>query len=119
METRRQVLGENHPDILTSMPKLAFTLNVYARNGEVIDLMAHCVQLQRRILGAEHPDTFGSSAALAEWLSVQNVSKVSAEYLYFVKRTNYTVLTSDVVRICWSYTALAIVGSKLWKFKQY
>jgi Tetratricopeptide repeat len=66
-ETRRRVLGEEHPDTLSSMNNLAFTLQGQGRNDKAVNLISECVRLRNQILGAEHPDTLDSSAALAEW----------------------------------------------------
>lgn len=55
MEASSRVLGEEHPDTLTSMDNLAFTMKVQGRHLEAIKLMAECVRLQIRVLGAEHP----------------------------------------------------------------
>ena len=67
METIRRVLREEHPNTLTSMANLAFTVKGQGRNEEAIKVMAECVQLQIRVLGAEHPNMLSWSATLAEW----------------------------------------------------
>jgi hypothetical protein len=69
METRKRVLGAEHPNTLTSMNNFAFTLKEQGRNIEAIKLMTECVQLRIRVSGAEHPHTLTSSATLAEWQS--------------------------------------------------
>jgi Tetratricopeptide repeat len=51
METSRRMLGEEHPETLTSMNNLAFTLKEQGRKGEAIKLMAECVQLCNQALG--------------------------------------------------------------------
>ena len=67
METRKRVLGEEHPSTLTSVNNLAFTWKAQGQDGEAINLMSECVHLRTRILGAIHPDTLSSSAAFTEW----------------------------------------------------
>jgi Tetratricopeptide repeat len=67
METRRRVLGPEHPDTLTSMNNLAFTWKEMERDTEAIRLMKDCVQLLKRILGINHPNTVSSSATLTGW----------------------------------------------------
>jgi hypothetical protein len=67
METRKRVLGDEHPDTLTSMSSLAFTMKGQERRDDGIQLMTSCVQLRNRILGPEHPHTISSVATLAEW----------------------------------------------------
>ena len=67
METRKRVLGEEHPDTLTSIANLAFTLKSQIRYEEAISLMENCFELSKRILGPEHPDTESSLQALHDW----------------------------------------------------
>jgi hypothetical protein len=67
METRKRVLGAEHPDTLTTMNNLAFTLKGCGQDAEAIKLMEKCVQLRTLVLGANHPYTLSSSAALIGW----------------------------------------------------
>jgi len=67
METRKRVLGAEHPDMLTSVNNLAFTLKSQSRNEEAISLMRKCFQLQKQILGPQHRHTKSSLEALNEW----------------------------------------------------
>jgi len=67
METRKRVLGEEHPDTLTSMANLAFTWKGYGRDAEAIELMEKCVLLRASVLGFDHPNTLNSAAALIGW----------------------------------------------------
>jgi len=55
METRKRVLGEEHPDTLTSINNLAYTWKGQGRDEEAIRLMTECAQLRTQILGAGHP----------------------------------------------------------------
>jgi hypothetical protein len=67
METRKRMLGEEHPSTLTSINNLAFTLKGRGQNAEAIKLMEKCEQLQTLVLGANHPHTLSSSAVLIGW----------------------------------------------------
>lgn len=67
METRKRVLGEEHPDTLTSMNNLAFTLKSQSRNEEAISLMNRCLKLRTQVLGPKRPNTKTSLEALHEW----------------------------------------------------
>jgi hypothetical protein len=67
METSLRVLGEEHPDTLTSMNSLAFTWKGQGRGVDALKLMEKCVQMQTRILGVDHPHTLSSSATWIEW----------------------------------------------------
>ena len=44
METRKRLLGEEHPDTLTSMANLAFTWESQSRLDEALALMRRCVE---------------------------------------------------------------------------
>jgi len=61
------VLGEKHPDTLTSIANLAFTWKSQKRDVEDLELMKACLLLRKQKLGAEYPDTISSIEALSEW----------------------------------------------------
>jgi Tetratricopeptide repeat len=67
METRKRVLGTEHPSTLTSMNNLAFTWKEQGRHAEALKLIEECVHLRSQFLGVNHYLTLSSSAALAEW----------------------------------------------------
>ena len=61
------MLGEEHPDTLTSMSNLAFTWGSQGRLNEALDLMRQCVEFQQRILGLDHPRTVSNRSTLCGW----------------------------------------------------
>jgi hypothetical protein len=65
METRKRVLGQEHPDTLTSMANLASTYWDRGRRKEAEDLEVQVIETRKRVLGQEHPDTLTSMANLA------------------------------------------------------
>ncbi|KAH8724301.1 hypothetical protein GQ44DRAFT_618470, partial [Phaeosphaeriaceae sp. PMI808] len=67
METRKRVLGEEHPDTLTSMNNLAFTLKGQGLTNKAIPLMENCCRLRTVVLGPQHPFAISSREALATW----------------------------------------------------
>ena len=67
METRKRILGAEHPDTLNSMNNLAHMWKSQSRNEEAIFLMKDCVKLRDQVLGPEHPDTKASLEALRWW----------------------------------------------------
>ncbi|KAF2267719.1 TPR-like protein [Lojkania enalia] len=67
MEMRKRVLGDEHPDTLTSMANLAYTWKSQSQNKEAISLIEKCIKLQRQIHGPGHPDTVCSLTVLYEW----------------------------------------------------
>ena len=64
VETRKRVLREEHPDTLTSIHDLAFTLKRQGHNDKAISLMEKCLQLQKQLSGPQHPYTTLSLEAL-------------------------------------------------------
>jgi hypothetical protein len=58
------VLGEEHPDTLTSMNNLAFTLHQAGDLAGAVRLLRKCLAGRRQVLGEDHPDT----VATAEFL---------------------------------------------------
>ena len=64
-ETRKRVLGEEHPDTLTSMANLASTYSNQGRWEEAEQLKIQVSETRKRVLGEEHPDTLTSMANLA------------------------------------------------------
>jgi hypothetical protein len=67
VEITKRILGQEHPDTLTSMNNLAYTWKALGRDKEALKLMEECVVLNIRILGTNHPDTLSSRATLLGW----------------------------------------------------
>ncbi|KAL5318896.1 hypothetical protein ACEPPN_013964 [Leptodophora sp. 'Broadleaf-Isolate-01'] len=65
METSLQVLGQEHPDTLTSMANLAATYRDQGRWKEAEELQATELEICSRVLGQEHPSTLTSMSNLA------------------------------------------------------
>ncbi|KAF6781660.1 Kinesin light chain 5 [Colletotrichum sojae] len=57
METRKTVLGEEHPDTLTSMANLASTYSNQGRWKVAEELEVRVMETRKTVLGEEHPDT--------------------------------------------------------------
>jgi DnaJ-domain-containing protein 1 len=71
LQALRRVLGEEHPDTLTSMNNLAATLRDQGELPGARALQEQVLQARRRMLGEEHPDTLVSMNNLAETLRAQ------------------------------------------------
>lgn len=69
METRKRVLGEEHPSTLISMANLAFTWKDQGRHADALALMKDCAQARQQVLGPEHADTIWSLSAVYDWNS--------------------------------------------------
>ncbi|KAF5859312.1 hypothetical protein ETB97_002974 [Aspergillus alliaceus] len=61
------VLGPEHPDTLDSMHNVAFTLKSQGKIHPALALMEQCVELHNRALGPDHPASTSSSRSLREW----------------------------------------------------
>ncbi|KAL2859126.1 tetratricopeptide repeat protein, partial [Aspergillus lucknowensis] len=57
METRKHVLGPEHPDTLTSMANLASTYWNQGQWKEAEELEVQVMETRKHVLGPEHPDT--------------------------------------------------------------
>jgi hypothetical protein len=66
------VLGQEHPDTLTSMNNLASTFWNQGRWKEAEELFVQVVETRKRVLGQEHPDTLISMNNLAWTWKGQN-----------------------------------------------
>ena len=65
LEIRKRVLGEEHPNTLTSMGNLASTYADQGRWKEAEELGVQGLEARKRVLGEEHSDTLTSIANLA------------------------------------------------------
>ena len=70
MEMSRRVLGEEHPDTLSSIHNLASTYLSQGRWEEAEKLGVQVMEMSKRVLGEEHPETLKSIHILASmWKS--------------------------------------------------
>ncbi|OCK76289.1 TPR-like protein [Lepidopterella palustris CBS 459.81] len=65
IETRKRVLGKEHPATLTSMANLASTYRNQGRWKEAEELGVQVIETRKRLLGQQHPDTLTSMGNLA------------------------------------------------------
>ena len=65
VETRRGLLGAEHPDTLAAMHALASTYELTGRSAEAEALYDRVIEARRRLLGEEHPDVLLSLSSLA------------------------------------------------------
>jgi tetratricopeptide (TPR) repeat protein len=71
LDVRRRVLGEEHPDTLTSMNNLAQTLYTQGDLPGARKIQEQVLDVRRRVLGQEHPATLTSMNNLAQTLKAQ------------------------------------------------
>jgi tetratricopeptide (TPR) repeat protein len=72
VERRKGVLGEEHPDMLTSMNNLAQALSKQGKHAEAEQMHRETLALREKVLRKEHPDTLMSVYGLAYLLHHQN-----------------------------------------------
>ncbi|KAF1923465.1 kinesin light chain [Didymella exigua CBS 183.55] len=65
MKTTKRVLGDEHPDTLTSMANLASTYRNQGQWSEAEKLEVQVMETRKRVLGDKHPNTLTSMANLA------------------------------------------------------
>ena len=78
---RRRVSGDEHPDTLGSMHKLAHVFYQQGRLQKGEDLQRQVLEIRRRVLGTEHPETLASMHHLASVYSARG-SLDAAKDLY-------------------------------------
>ena len=71
MDTRKRVLGDEHPDTLLSIANLAMTYSNQGRWGKAEEQQVQVMVTSKRVLGEEHPNTLTSIANLASTYSNQ------------------------------------------------
>ena len=61
---RKRVLGEDHPDTLTSLDNLASLFYSKGEYDRALPLFEECLAKMKRVLGEDHPDTRGTQQHL-------------------------------------------------------
>ncbi|MBS0197004.1 MAG: serine/threonine protein kinase [Planctomycetes bacterium] len=69
--TRRRVLGEEHPDTLTSISNMGFLLDEQGKLAEAEPYYHEALEKSRRVLGEEHPSTLTSISNMGALLQAQ------------------------------------------------
>ena len=67
LDAREQILGPEHPDILTARDNLAVRTGKAGDPAAARDLFAALLPVRERVLGPEHRDTLTARARLARW----------------------------------------------------
>ena len=60
LQTRRSLLGDDHPDTLMSIGNMGFLLQAQGKLTEAEPLLREALEGKRSLLGDDHPDTLGS-----------------------------------------------------------
>ena len=80
LETRKRMLGIEHPDTLASMAHLADLFSNQDRYEVAESLHRQILSLREEVLGKEHPDTLRSMSSLTEVLKSQGRDDASESF---------------------------------------
>jgi tetratricopeptide (TPR) repeat protein len=111
METRKRMLGAEHPDTLTSMGNLASTYQSQGRWKEAEELKVRVMELMQRVLGAEHPDTLTILGNLASTYRSQGRWKEAEKLEVQVMETRKRVLGAQHLH---TLTSMGNLASTYW-----
>ena len=65
LELRKRLLGDEHPDVATSLNNLALLYDSQGRYSEADPLLVQALELRKRLLREEHPHVAASLNNLA------------------------------------------------------
>ncbi len=71
LATRRRVLGEEHPDTLTSINNMGALLRAQGKLDQAAPYLREAIEKSRRVLGEEHRDTLASINNMGSLLQAQ------------------------------------------------
>jgi len=80
LATRRRVLGEEHPDTLTSISNMGTLLRAQGKLSEAEPYYREGLENLRRVLGEEHPDALTSISNMGVLLNTQGKLSEAATY---------------------------------------
>ncbi|KAF6806669.1 Kinesin light chain 5, partial [Colletotrichum plurivorum] len=118
MEMNQRVVGEEHPDTLTSMANLTSTYRNQGRWKEAEELEVRVMETRKRVLGEEHPDTLTSMANLASTFWNQGRWKEAEELEVRVMETRKRVLGEEHSDTLTSMANLASTYSNQGRWKE-
>jgi tetratricopeptide (TPR) repeat protein len=117
-ETNKRVLGEEHPQTLTSMGNLASTYTNQGRWKEAEELEVQVLETKKRVLGEEHPETLISMGNLASTYRKQGRWKEAEELEVQVLETMKRVLEEEHPHTLISMGNLAATYMKQGRWKE-
>jgi tetratricopeptide (TPR) repeat protein len=95
MQIKKRLLGNEHPDTLTSMANLALTYCGQGRWRDAEELEAQVMQTTKRVFGNEHPHTLTSIANLASTYENQGRWKEAEKLQVYVMQAMERVLGGE------------------------
>jgi len=112
-EIRQMLLGNEHPETLTSMHNLALTYRDQGKLQDAADLQERELEATKRTLGEEHPDTSTSMSNLALTYGyqgkLQDAADLQERELEATKRTlgeEHPGTLTSMNNLAWTYETL-------------
>ena len=105
LRLRQQVLGEQHPDSLRTLHRLALA----SRRGRGVELLSQVLETQRKVLGEQNRDTLDTMADLAGFYSAAGeYSKAEPLFLRVVEAKGKVLGEGDLERLYCEYDLAAV-----------
>jgi eukaryotic-like serine/threonine-protein kinase len=95
LETRRRILGDEHPDTLTSIGNMGVALDGLGKYDEAMPYYTEALETRRRVLGDEHPDTLDSINNMGQILRHQGKYDEAMSYHTGTLETQRRVLGDE------------------------
>jgi tetratricopeptide (TPR) repeat protein len=115
VELQSRVLGEEHPDRLAGMNRLAALYSDEGKHSEAEALFTNALKIQRRVLGEVHPDTLNSWDGLGR-IQLREHKYVEAESTLRDALKGYEKVTPE----SWKrYNCQSMLGGSLEGQKKY
>jgi tetratricopeptide (TPR) repeat protein len=118
MEICKQMLGEEHPDTLSAMAKLAVAYGNQGQWKEAEELQVVVMERRRKVLGTEHPDSLSAMANLAMTYGIQGQWKEAEELLVVVMERRKKVLGTEHPDTLSTMASLASAYQKQGQWKE-
>ena len=118
-ETKKRILGAEHPSLLTSMANLASAYQNQGQWKEAEELKVQVMETRKRVLGAEHPDTLTGM-----WMACRVIRSIVKHLTegFRVRSQSLTKATDIILRLarvrdyweynqsCWCRSEFALVA---------
>ncbi|KAL2146826.1 hypothetical protein VTI28DRAFT_2307 [Corynascus sepedonium] len=109
-DIQKGVLGEEHPETLSSIADLAAAYWNQGRWKEAENLEVQVIETRKRVLGEEHPDTLSSISALAltyqrqgRWREAENLAAPVMETRKKVLGEEHPDTLTSMDGVAWTY----------------
>ena len=94
LNTKRRVLGSDHPSVLATKGNLACSLSRQGKHAEAEHMLSELLELRRQVLGADHPDTLATAKNLSVSIAGRRSESSARGMLWHLARSIASVLRS-------------------------